>query len=56
MVLLFGVAVSFFVNRFDRYVPPFFTRSSTTVFGYLMIAGLCAFGLSQTVPAINGIV
>ena len=53
---LYGVVASLFVERFDRYVPPFFTRLSVTVLGYLLIAGLCAFGLSRTVVAINGIV
>lgn len=53
---LYGVAVSLIVERYDRYVPPFFTRTSITVFGYLLIAGLCAFGLSHTVVAINDIV
>ena len=53
---LFGVVVSLMVERYDRYVPPLFTGSSVTIFGYLLIAGLCAFGLSHTVVAINGIV
>ena len=53
---LYGVVASLFVERFDRYVPPLFTRAPITVLGYLLIAGLCAFGLSRTVPAINGIV
>ena len=53
---LYGVAVSFIVERYDRYVPASFSRSSVTVLGYLVIAGLCAFGLSDTVVAINAIV
>ena len=53
---LYGVVASLFVERFDRYVPPLFTRPPITMLGYLLIAGLCAFGLSRTVPAINGIV
>jgi len=53
---LYGVVVSFFVERYDRYVPSLFTRSSITVIGYLLLAGLCAFGLSRTVVAINTIV
>ena len=53
---LFGVVASLFVERFDRYVPPLFTRLSVTVLGYLMIAGICAFGLSRTAVAINDIV
>ena len=53
---LYGVVVSVIVDRYDRYVPPLFTRSSITVLGYLLIAGLCAFGLSHTVVAINDIV
>ena len=53
---LYGVVASLFVERFDRYVPPLFTRLSITVLGYLLIAGLCAFGLSRTVVAINAIV
>ena len=53
---LYGVVLSLIVERYDRYVPPLFTRSSITVLGYLLIAGLCAFGLSRTVVAINDIV
>ena len=53
---LYGVVVSLIVERYDRYVPPLFTRSYVTVLGYLLIAGLCAFGLSRTVVAIDGIV
>ena len=53
---LVGVGVSLFIERYDRYVPPLFTRTPITVLGYLLIAGLCAFGLSRTVPAINAIV
>ena len=53
---LYGVVASLFDDRFDRYVPPLFTRSSITVIGYILIAGLCAFGLSRTVVAINAIV
>ena len=53
---LYGVVASLFVERFDRYVPPLFTRSSITVLGYILIAGLCAFGLSRTAVAINAIV
>ena len=53
---LYGLVVSIIVERYDRYVPPLFTRSSITVLGCLLIAGVCAFGLSQTVPAINGII
>ena len=56
MFLLYGVVVSLFVERYDNYVPPLFTRSSITVLGYLLIAGLCAFGLFRTVPVINAIV
>ena len=52
---LYGVVVSLVVERYDRYVPPLFTRYSITVFGYILIAGLCALGLSRTVPALNGI-
>ena len=53
---LYGVVVSLLVERYDRYVPPLFTRLSITVLGYSLIAGLCAFGLSRTVAAINDIV
>ncbi len=53
---LYGIVVSLLVERHDRYVPPLFTRSSITVLGYLLIAGLCGLGLSRTVPAINAIV
>ena len=53
---LVGVGISLFIERYDRYLPPLFTRTSITVLGYLLIAGLCAFGLSRTVPAINAIV
>ena len=35
---LYGVVASLFVERFDRYVPPLFTRMSITVFGYLLIS------------------
>ena len=56
MFLLYGVVVSLFVERYNKYVPPLFTRSSITVLGYLLIAGLCAFGLFRTVPVINAIV
>ena len=53
---LYGIVVSLIVERYERYVPPLFTHSSVTVLGYLLIAGLCAFGLSRTVPAVNAIV
>ena len=53
---LYGVVAALFIERFDRYVPPLFTRFSVTVLGYLLIAGLCAFGLSRTAVAINDIV
>ena len=53
---LYGVVAYLVVERFDRYVPPLFTRSSVTMLGYLFIAGLCAFGLSRTAVAINAIV
>ena len=53
---LYGIVVSLIVERYERYVPPLFTDSSVTVLGYLLIAGLCAFGLSRTVPAVNAIV
>ena len=53
---LYGVVLSLLVERFDRYVPPLFSRSSITVAGYLLLAGLCAFGFSRTVVGINGIV
>ena len=53
---LYGVVASLIVERFDRYVPPLFTRSSVTMLGCLFIAGLCAFGLSRTAVAINAIV
>ena len=56
LFLLYGVVASLVVEGYDRYVPPLFTRSSITVLRYLLIAGLCAFGLSRTVPAINAIV
>ena len=56
MILLFGVVASIFIERLDRHVPPLFTRPTITVLGYLLIAGLCAFGLSRTVPVINAIV
>ena len=52
---LYGVVASLFIERYDRYVPPFFTRPSITVLGYLLIAGLCAFGLSRTAVVINDI-
>ena len=50
---LYGIVASFSIERYDRYVPPLFTRSSITVLGYLSIGALCAFGLSRTVVAIN---
>ena len=53
---LYGVVASLLIERIDRYVPPLFTRWSITVLGYLLIAGLGAFGLSRTVVAINSIV
>ena len=55
MIVLHGVVVSLLVERYDQYVPPLFARSSVTVLGYLLIAGLCALGLSRTVPVINAI-
>ena len=53
---LYGVVASLFIERFDRYVPPLFTCLPITVLGYLLIAGLGAFGLSRTVVEINAIV
>ena len=52
---LYGVVASFVIERYDQYVPPLFTRSPITVLGYLLIVGLCAFGLSHTAVAINSI-
>ena len=52
---LYGVVASSIVERFDRYVPPLFIRSSITALGYLLIAGFAAFGLFHTVLDITEI-
>ena len=56
LFLLYGVVASPIIERFDRYVPPFFTRLPITVLGYVLIAGFGAFGLYRTVVEINAIV
>ena len=55
LFLLYGVVLSLIVERHDRYVPPLFTRPLITALGYLLVAGLCAYGLYRTVPAVNAI-
>ena len=52
----YGVVASLFIERFDPYVPPLFTRFPITVLGYLLIAGFAAFGLYSSLVEINAIV
>ena len=52
---LYGVVASLLIERFDQYVPPLFTRPSTTVLGYLVLSGAGGVGLFRTVAALNTI-